>query len=73
MSGLQPGESLILILRSHGDGHTIQMEGHPVLTADSNGQFVYVVNGLASPAGTNHWLVQVVHSRGVACTAVDLP
>ncbi len=73
MSGLQPGESLILILRSQRDGYSFQMEGHPVLTADSNGRFVYVVHGLSSPAGTKHWMIQVVHSRGVACTSVDMP
>jgi hypothetical protein len=73
ITGLQPGESLIFILRAQSDGHTIQREDHLVSTADSNGRFVYMVNGLAPPLGTKHWTVQVIHSRGVACTAVDLP
>ncbi len=73
ITGLQPGESLILVLRSQGNGHNVQMEGHPVLTAGPDGRFVYVVQGLSPPPGTKHWTIQVVHSRGVACTDVVLP
>ncbi len=73
MSGLQPGENLTLILRAQSDGHSVQMEAHPVQTTGPDGRFVYVVNGLSSPPGTKHWTIQIVHSRGVACTEVDLP
>ena len=73
ITGLQAGESVIYIFRTQSDGHTVQMEGHPVTTADSNGRYVEVILGLASPLGTKHWTVQVIHSRGVACTEVDLP
>jgi hypothetical protein len=73
ITGLQPGESITYIFHTQSDGHTVQMEGHPVTTADSNGRYVEVILGLASPLGTKHWTVQVIHSRGVACTQVDLP
>ena len=73
ITGLQPGESLTYIFRAQSDGHTVQMEGHPVTTADSNGRYLDVILGLASPLGTKHWTVQVIHSCGVACTEVDLP
>ncbi len=71
ITGLQPGEHLTYILRAQSDGHILRMEGHPVLTADSNGRYVEVVNSL--PPEMKHWMIQVIHSGGVACTEVDLP
>lgn len=69
--GLQAGENVILILRSQSDGYTDQMEEHPVTPADSNGHSSEIVNGLSPKM--KHWIVQVIHSRCVACTEVDLP
>ncbi len=69
--GLQAGESVTYIFRAQSDGHTLQMEGHPVLTADANGRYVEVVNGLSPEM--KHWTIQVIHSHGVACTEVDMP
>ena len=71
ITGLQAGESVIYIFRAQNDGHTFQLEGHPVTAADSNGRYVEVVNGLLPEM--KHWTIQVIHSRGVACTEVDLP
>ena len=75
ITGLQAGESLIIILRAQSDGNILQWEERPVLTADPDGRFAYVVEGFAPPPPNTikHWMIQVVHSRGVACTEVDLP
>lgn len=71
ITGLQVGENVILILRSQSNGYTYQIEGHPVTPADPNGYYSEIVNSLSPKM--KHWTVQVIHSRGVACTEVDLP
>ena len=75
ITGLQAGESLIIILRAQSNGSTLQDEERPVLTAGPDGRFSYVLEGFTSPPPNNikHWTIQVVHSGGVACTEVDLP
>jgi hypothetical protein len=75
IKGLEPGEKLIFIAHAESSGHRTRIEGLPVAGADSDGHFVYQIGGLRLLPGStrNQWQMQIIHSRGVACTDVILP
>lgn len=75
VNGLKPGEKLIIIAHVENAGYSSQIEIHPLIGADQNGQYVDDMRGLNPLRGNteNRWEIQVVHSRGVVCESVTLP
>lgn len=76
MTGLSPGEGIILIYYAEIPGQSSnRIEDMPVQTADTNGHFVYTAQGLSPLSGStkNRWEIQIIHSRGATCTEVTLP
>jgi hypothetical protein len=75
IKGLEPGEKLIFIAHAETSRYRSRIEGLPVAGADADGHFVTQIAGLGPLPGStrNQWQIQVIHSRGVACTDVTLP
>ena len=80
MAGFQPGEQVTIIFYSDivvsgGHSRSSRVESLPVEPVDASGRFTDVEGNLRRLPGaaTNHWNVQVVHARGVACTDITLP
>jgi hypothetical protein len=76
LSGLQPGETLAFVFYTEIDGNSSRIEIPSLPTpVNEKGQLEFLADGLHPLAGatTNHWNIQVVHSRGVACAEVTLP
>lgn len=75
VTGLQPGEQLNLVFYTDVAGqNSTRIEEFPAQPAGPDGHFV-MRDQLAPPPGsaTTHWQIQIVHSRGVACTEITLP
>ena len=73
--GLNPGENLILVFHAESAEYSRRIEERPVQSVGPDGSFVYTTDGFRPLRGStrNHWEIQVVHSRGVACADVTLP
>ncbi len=80
VTGLQPGENIILIYeRNFPVGDWRREQDYTVYTPyapiGEDGTFSDVFNRFtpSEDGGTNDWTVKVVHSHGVSCYLVDLP
>jgi hypothetical protein len=74
ITGLEPNERVTFVFYSEAAGQTFKIESNPLEGADSNGSLEYVESlGRISEGPLKKWQVQVIHSRGVACTMVSLP
>lgn len=74
ITGLEPNERVTFVFYSEADGQTFKIESSPLEGADDNGRLEYVESlGRISEGTLKKWQVQVIHSRGVACTMVSLP
>jgi hypothetical protein len=74
ITGLEPNERVTFVFYSEAAGQTFKIESSPLEGADSNGSLEYVESlGRISEGPLKKWQVQVIHSRGVACTTVSLP
>ncbi len=76
MEGLQPGERLSISFSAEVAGtHSRRVEIWSSDPVGADGHFVYEEPELRSLPGSasNHWKIQIVHLRGVACTEVTLP
>ena len=75
VTGLTPKEPVRIVLYSEFKGQGRRIECCPEETANENGDYEFTT-GLKSE---NHdvefkdWHVQIVHSKGVACTSFTLP
>ena len=77
--GFQPGELVTIVFYSDvvvsgGHSRARRVTSSPVDPVDASGRFTDVEGNLTRLPGavTNHWNVQVVHARGVACTDITL-
>ncbi len=74
LSGLQPGESLILLFSAESPTHKKVVELPLPDAVAADGRFAYEESLSRLPDATeNTWTVKVIHSRGVACQDVTLP
>lgn len=75
LTGLQPGESLLVIFMSTTPGYQTTLEHRPIEVVGQDGRFTYRRNNLtqAPQSEINGWEVKVIHAGGVACTEVILP
>ncbi len=75
ITGLKPGENLVLVFHAENAEYSHRIEERPVQPVGPDGSFAYTTQGLQPLRGStvNHWEIQVVHSRGVACADVTLP
>lgn len=71
VSGLQPNEHVTFVFYSEVAGKTFKIESNPLQGANANGTIEYTEYGLDK--AFKEWQIQVVHSRGIACTAINLP
>ncbi len=80
MAGFQPGEQVTIVFYSDivvsgGHSRAMRVTSSPVEPVDASGRFTDEEGNLRRLPGavTNHWNVQVLHARGVACTDITLP
>lgn len=74
ITGLEPNERVTFVFYSEADGQTFKIESNPLEGADSNGNLEYLESLVRISEGPlKKWQVQVIHSRGIACTTISLP
>jgi hypothetical protein len=72
LTGLEPGEPIVLLFESRSLTETSVIENHPVAVSNASGHFTYKEQGFSKLAGneTNQWSVKAIHKRGVNCASV---
>ena len=71
ITGLQPNEEIKVIYYLAGINEYHRVEGDAV--ADANGRYTETETLRLSAKEPNTYQIQVIHSRGVACTEIALP
>ena len=77
LTGLQPGETLKLILTTGTEFDGAGAEAEPIQQVNAEGRYTYEVGSLrdfSAPEGEpTTWQVRVLHSGGIICGEVLLP
>ena len=74
-NGMVPGESLSFrFIAPPVPGYAAEMTADPIDKVDSSGHFVLDTGNLNPLPGTitNTWTIEMIHSRGMACTELTL-
>jgi hypothetical protein len=73
--GFKPGESLLFVFTAQSAAHRVRQEARPIQGVNADGTFSWDET-LTPPSGSQGsaviWNIAVVHSRGVACTTVQV-
>ncbi len=76
VTGLNPNERPTFVFYSEVPGQTFRIESRPLEGAHEDGGLEHTQDGLVdrtSGVSFKDWHIQVIHSRGVACTTISLP
>ncbi len=75
ITGLNSNEHVTLVFYSEAPGQSVRIENGPIKVMSENGSLEYTQGNLVdlTPGSPEDWQIQVIHSRGVACTIISLP
>ncbi len=71
-SGLTPSEKVTVVFYAESAGRTFKIESSSVAGAEGRAEYVENLGKVAGGFFKN-WQAQVVHARGIACAAINLP
>jgi hypothetical protein len=73
LKGFQSGEKVSMTFNTIYDNSATRFENGPISVGQDGSYQIYQKLSVSTKRSNLHWLIQVIYSRGVACSEIDMP